>query len=153
MNLNRRTDYALRVLLLLAMEPERAVDAPTFAERYGISVHHVRKVVQQLAQGGWVETRRGREGGVRLVQPPEAITVGAVVRAFEGDGALLECFDPARDTCPLTPACTLKRALAQAEAAFLAVLDGVTLAELAQRPAGMRRLLGMEPASTTQAPA
>ncbi|MCB9744036.1 MAG: Rrf2 family transcriptional regulator [Alphaproteobacteria bacterium] len=129
MQLSLRTDYALRSLLLLAAEPGRWIDAPEIADRYGLSVHHVRKVIQQLAQMELIETRRGREGGARLRVDPAEVRVGALVRELE-DLTLLECFDAERNTCRLTPACGLKGALKRAQAAFLAELDSLTLAEV-----------------------
>ncbi|MCB9741985.1 MAG: Rrf2 family transcriptional regulator [Alphaproteobacteria bacterium] len=140
MQLSLRTDYALRTLLLLAAEPDRWIDAPEIAERYGISVHHVRKIIQDLARLEIVETRRGRDGGARLLAEPASLVLGALVRELE-DLALLECFDAARNTCRLTPACALKGVLAEAQAAFLAKLDALTLADVVPSAKVTRALL------------
>jgi Rrf2 family nitric oxide-sensitive transcriptional repressor len=139
--LTRYSDYALRVLIYLALEPERLATVEEIAQRYGVSRAHLTKVVHQLGRGGWVETLRGRRGGLRLARPPEAIRVGAVLRETEESLALVECFEADGD-CAIEPACGLRGALQEALAAFLAVLDRTTLADLvARRRAPLLRLL------------
>jgi Rrf2 family nitric oxide-sensitive transcriptional repressor len=139
--LTRYTDYALRVLIYLALEPGRLATVEEIADRYGISRAHLTKVVHRLGRRGWVETLRGRRGGLRLARPPETIRVGDVVRATEESLALVECFE-ARGDCAIEPACGLRGALEEALAAFLAVLDRTTLADLvARRRAPLLRLL------------
>lgn len=132
MRLTQWTDYTLRVLMYCAASAGRAmpVTITEVAEAYGISRSHLMKIVQQLAALGWLETTRGRGGGMRLLRPAADITVGDVVRATETDFHLVECFDPAANQCRLTPHCRLRGALDQALAAYLAALDGVTLADL-----------------------
>lgn len=130
MQLTSYTDYALRTLMYLGLHPGRAVSATEIATAYGVSAHHVAKVGKALVRGGFVRAQRGRTGGLALATAPAAITVGTVVRFTEHTIDLLECFDRARSTCPLTGACRLERTLQQARAAFFDVLDGVTLADL-----------------------
>jgi len=144
MRLTLHTDYALRLLMLLAMEPEVLHTIEEIARRYRISRNHLMKVTQTLAQGGFIEGLRGRGGGLRLGRPAEAIRLGAVVRATEDGFNLVECFDRERNTCVLAPACELRGPLDEALRAFLDVLDRHTLADLVRHPGtlrSMRRLL------------
>jgi Rrf2 family nitric oxide-sensitive transcriptional repressor len=126
------TDYALRTLMYLAVNVARPVPASEIATAYGISTHHLAKVAKHLVRGGFVRSHRGRTGGLELATAPSRINVGEVVRSCEPTLDLLECFDRATSTCPLTGGCRLERKLHDARAAFLAVLDRTTLAELTE---------------------
>lgn len=129
MRLTRFTDNALRCLVVLGLEPEGTHTVAEVAARMQMSEEHLTKVVQRLAQSGYVVTVRGRRGGVRLARPAGEIRVGAVVRDAEDDMSLVPCFDePA--SCPIAPACRLASALDAALAAFLGVLDGMTLDDM-----------------------
>jgi Rrf2 family nitric oxide-sensitive transcriptional repressor len=142
LQLTRYSDYSLRVLIYLALAPGRLATIEEIARSYGVSKAHLMKVVHQLGLRGWVETVRGRGGGLRLALDPEAIRVGEVVRATEGSLALVECFDAASARCVIEPACGLRPVLHEALAAFLAVLDRYTLADLvARRRKPLARLL------------
>jgi Rrf2 family nitric oxide-sensitive transcriptional repressor len=116
--------------------PRRLVTIQEIAEAYDISENHLMKVVHSLAQHGFIETVRGRGGGIRLGRPASAITVGAVMRAMEDDFALVECFRT-DNTCRITDVCRLRLALDQALRAYLEVLDNWTLAELVAKPAAL----------------
>jgi Rrf2 family nitric oxide-sensitive transcriptional repressor len=131
--LTRYSDYSLRVLIYLALDPERLVTIEEIAQSYGISKAHLMKVVHQLGLNGYVETVRGRGGGLRLARRPEEITVGEVVRSTEENMALVDCFDPESSQCAIEPACGLRPVLHEALAAFLAVLDRHTLGDLLTR--------------------
>ncbi len=137
MRLTAYTDFSLRVLMYLALHPNRRPTIAEIAERYGISKAHLMKVVYQLGLMGYVETTRGKGGGLTLARRLEDITVGEIVRRTEPDMALVACFDPeAQPACVIAPACRLKGKLGEARAAFLKVLDDCTLAEVMQnRPA------------------
>lgn len=155
MRLTLHTDYALRLLMYLAIEPGRLQTIEAIAQRYRISRNHLMKVAQTLVQAGVVDSIRGRGGGLKLARSAETINIGAVVRATEDGFALVECFDPEGD-CIITPACSLRGPLEQALMAFLAVLDRFTLADLVKNPGNlraMRRLLGEpdKPAPATPA--
>jgi Rrf2 family nitric oxide-sensitive transcriptional repressor len=133
MRLTRHTDYAMRVLLYLGARPERVCTIAEMARAYGISQNHLMKVVHQLGKAGHVTSVRGRHGGIRLASDPSAINVGAVMRASEtqagADGlALLDC-----PQCPIAPACGLTSVVDEALAAFFAVLERHTLADLLDR--------------------
>jgi Rrf2 family nitric oxide-sensitive transcriptional repressor len=130
MRLTAYTDFSLRVLMYLAMHPDRRPTIAEIAERYGVSKAHLMKVVYQLGLNGYVETHRGKGGGLRLARPPARITIGEIVRQTEPDMALVACFDPAAPACVIAPACRLKGKFAEARAAFLQVLDDCTLAEV-----------------------
>ncbi len=144
MQLTRYSDYSLRVLIHLAVAAGPRSTIEEIAVAYGISRGHVMKVVRHLAALGFVETLRGRGGGLRLAQPPGQINVGEVIRRTEENLALVECFR-ADGRCPIQEVCTLRRALREALDAFLAVLDGYTLADLvARRRPRLARLLGVE---------
>jgi len=147
--LTLHTDFALRLLMLLALEPDELHTIAEVARRYSISRNHLVKVAQTLIQAGFVESVRGRSGGLRLAKKPAEIVLGAVVRATEDNFALVECFDRKRNCCVVMPACGLRRPLEQAVAAFLSTLDGYTLADAVQNPGRMtrmRRLLEDSPA-------
>lgn len=126
--LTRYTDYSLRVLIYLSAPPDRLASIGEISEVYGISRNHLMKVVQDLVRLGFVTSTRGRKGGIRLARAPEEIGIGAVVRATEDSFQAAPC-----DTCLIAPACGLRCALEEAVAAFLAVLDGYTLATLPRR--------------------
>jgi Rrf2 family nitric oxide-sensitive transcriptional repressor len=141
MRLTVYTDYALRVLMYVALHPERRSTIGEIAGSYGISRNHVMKVVYQLGVAGYIETTRGQVGGMRLARAPEDIVIGEVVRRTEPDMDIVPCFDPVTATCVLTQSCKLRRALHQARGAFLAVLDEYTLADLVENRAGLRELM------------
>jgi len=148
MRLTLHTDYALRLLMLLALEPDGVHTIEEVARRYAISRNHLMKVARTLTQAGFVDGQRGRGGGLRLAREAAAVNLGAVVRATEDGFTLVECFAPASNTCVLAPSCGLSGPLAQALAAFMAVLDGYSLADLAgggARGGRMRRLLAEAP--------
>ena len=108
------------------------VDEVTAA--YGISRNHVAKIIHRLAQLGYLETRRGRGGGIRLAQPAAEIRIGKLVRQTEAQPVLVECFDPKTNTCPVSGSCYLKGALGEAMNAFYATLDRHTLESITTGP-------------------
>lgn len=135
MRLTTYTDYALRTLLHVGANPGRLVTVEEIATLHAISRNHMTKVVHQLGVFGVVETVRGRSGGLRLAQPAGAINIGAVVRFTESDFYMAACFDREGVPCGLDHACGLKKILVDATAAYLAVLDATTLADLLPGPA------------------
>lgn len=132
MKLNRSTDMALRIAMLTAASPARTT-VDELARRLLLPRSHVAKVVQRLQRLGVLVTIRGRSGGVAFAEHAGELTVGHVVRAFEGDDEVVNCERPA---CPLVGCCRLRGELRRAQAAFLAVLDGVRLGDLADGSAG-----------------
>jgi Rrf2 family transcriptional regulator, nitric oxide-sensitive transcriptional repressor len=140
MRLTTHTDYALRVLIRLALYTDHLTTIADIAEGYGISENHLMKVVHQLGIAGFIDTVRGRNGGLRLGKPPAAITVGQVVRLMEPDMAIVPCFS-GPGQCVIDPACLLKGALAGARTAFLTTLDRYTLADIAKPRSRLSALL------------
>jgi len=146
MRLRLHTDYALRVLIYLAVRPGERTRVRDIAAAYDVSHHHLTKVVQRLQRGGWLATARGQGGGISLCIPPEQINVGTLVRELESAGGLVSCLDPDGD-CIITPACGLKGAFEEALEAFMAVLDGYSLADLTggRRRRPLLALLSLRP--------
>jgi Rrf2 family nitric oxide-sensitive transcriptional repressor len=148
MQLTSFTDYALRVLIYAAVRSESRCLTTDAATAFGISRHHVVKVVNELRHLGYLDTTRGRDGGFSLARPPDRIRIGEVVRRTEGTMTLVECFERDTNTCPLSRACGLKGLLREAFDAFLAVLDRATLADLIAEPRWVTQVVALHPRST-----
>ncbi|WP_022702657.1 RrF2 family transcriptional regulator [Pseudorhodobacter ferrugineus] len=146
MRLTTRTNLATRVLVFCAVNQGVTVRTADIAKRCNASVNHLLQVVNLLQNNGFIDTLRGRAGGLRLTRPMEDISVGAVFRVFEGGMPFAECFDEGTNTCPLTATCRLKGYLTRAVEAFYHELDQVTLADLVQGNCGLSALLDMSPA-------
>ena len=131
MRLTSYTNYALRSLQLAALKTPALVRVDDVVKVHGLARPHIVKIVHALGRAGLIETQRGRGGGFRLARPAAEITVGEVVRLTEGPLDIVECFNRATNTCPLIGICRLSRALQDATRAFLDVLDGVTVADIA----------------------
>lgn len=147
MRLTVHTDYALRVLLFAAVEPAALCTIERISTAYGVSKNHLMKVVQRLSDLGFVETIRGRGGGLRLARPAQDIIIGDVVRSMEDDLAQAECFRPQDNACPITPACGLKHVLEVALNAYLATLDKYSVADITKERTALARLLDLKRAS------
>lgn len=139
MKLTRYTDYAMRVLIHLGSHGDELASIAEIARAYDISQNHLMKVVQDLGHAGFIETVRGRNGGIRLGRPASEINLGALVRHTEAGFDLVDC-----STCMIAPACTLPRVLAEATRAFLGVLDHYTLVDLLDHRLDLRRLFAFE---------
>lgn len=129
MRLTTYTDYTMRVLVYLSLRREELSTISEVAKSYDISQNHLMKVVHQLALNGYIETVRGKGGGMRLAREPEEINLGEVTRITEGDHGLLECTDGPSKCC-IQPVCMLIGILREAHAALFSVLDKYTLADL-----------------------
>jgi Rrf2 family transcriptional regulator, nitric oxide-sensitive transcriptional repressor len=129
MRLTVFTDYSLRALLVLATRTDDLVTIADISSAFGISQAHLMKVTHVLGKTGWVETVRGRNGGMRLGTDPRKLRLGEAVRQLEADFALVECLGEANQ-CVLTGGCGLERAILLARDAFFAELDRYTLADL-----------------------
>jgi len=132
MRLSLQTDYALRTLLYLATRSGRTTVADV-AGFFGISAHHVGKVVHQLGRLGYVTNHRGPGGGIVLARRPAEVSVGRVVLDFEGNMHLLDCVE-VPGLCVIQPGCTLRGVLAEAERQQMDYLNGVTLESLLPDP-------------------
>lgn len=142
MRLTYQTDFALRTLMFLAAtEGHQTIDS--IARHYGISKNHLMKVAQRLVAEGYVESVRGRGGGLALAAEPKALNLGEIVRRFEDTGSFVECFDAATNTCAATPACGLKHILAGGVAAFMKHLDRFTVADLVSDRTLFAKALGI----------
>jgi Rrf2 family nitric oxide-sensitive transcriptional repressor len=150
MRLTTYSDYALRVLMYLALRSDGLSTIAEIAGSYKISEAHLMKVVHQLGVAGYIETVRGRGGGLRLAKPAETIGLAEVIRTTEPDMAIVSCLKPLNAPCMINPSCVLKRALERAQLAFMEVLEGYTLADLAAPRARLSGLLGISPNASTQ---
>ncbi len=140
MRLKKHSDYALRVLIFLALRKVEVTTIKDIAQVFDISHNHLMKVVQGLGQLGHVKTVRGHKGGIWLGRPANEIYLGAVLRQVGEENELAECFaDPS--LCRLDALCRLKHVLFQAHEAFFKVLDQVSLADILDQPAAMKALL------------
>ena len=129
MQLDKFTDYALRVLMTLAVRAPARVPTSEIAATFGLSENHLSKVATQLVSVGFAASERGRNGGLVLARPADQIRVGDVVRAMKRGVVVAECFGTDQ-SCLILPACGLRAPLAQAQEAFFATLDGYTLADV-----------------------
>ncbi|MDI2585985.1 MULTISPECIES: Rrf2 family transcriptional regulator [unclassified Psychrobacillus] len=142
MRLTMYTDFSLRVLIYLgAKEKNELSTIQAISDAYGISKNHLMKVTHELGKLGYIETIRGRGGGIRLAMDPKDINIGQVVRHTEDDFHIVECFDCKTNTCVISPVCGLKGALNRALFAYLKVLDGYTLADFLHQKHKIANLL------------
>ena len=138
MRLTQYTDYALRALIYLGSRDDGLTSIAEIARAYAISQNHLMKVVQHLGQLGYIDTLRGRNGGIRLGKPADHICIGELVRHTEGDIELVDC-----DSCAITGPCRLPSVFREATRAFLAVLDKYTLQDLLGSRDDLRVLLNL----------
>lgn len=129
MRLTNMTDYALRLLMFLAQRPERLCTIAEIASHYEVSEAHMMKITHQLGLAGWIETVRGKGGGMRLARQPQDIGLGEVVRSMEPDFFMVECFTNG-NSCRLTGDCKLTGVIDGALRSFMQSLDGHTLADI-----------------------
>jgi Rrf2 family protein len=140
------SNLAVRILMYAALRGPQPSAVPDIAKSYFASYDHMKKASAELCRLGYLRTIRGRAGGVQLARRPEDICIGEVIRQTEGEVILVECFDPGANTCPISGGCQLQVILGEALAAFFAVLDRYTLADLLRQPETLSNLLGLEPA-------
>lgn len=136
MRLTLYTDYSLRVLIYLVYYPDKTVTISELADFYKVSRNHLVKVVHELGRNGYIETSRGKHGGIRLARPADQIIIGEVIRTTEPDFNMLECFDAKADHCVITNVCNLKSVLINAKNNFLGELDRYTLADMTKSKGG-----------------
>lgn len=134
MQLTRFTDYSLRVLIYLGGQHDHLVTIREIAEKHAISENHLMKIVHKLAMRGYIETVRGKGGGMRLARQAGLINLGDVVRDTEESMAIAECFEAGNSSCILLPTCVLKSILAEARKSFFATLDLYKLSDLINTP-------------------
>jgi Rrf2 family nitric oxide-sensitive transcriptional repressor len=141
MHLTLYSDYSLRVLMYVGINRDRLCTISEIADAYDISRNHLMKVVKDLGQAGYLDTLRGRSGGIRLAREPHDINIGQLVRHTEEGFELVECFGTG-NLCAISPACRLRGLLGNALNAFLGVLDEASLADLLENDDALARLLG-----------
>lgn len=142
MQLTRQTDYAIRVMVFLGIQPDdRLVTISDVAYHFAISRNHLMKIVHKLGQLNYIQTLRGKYGGLRLEREASTIKLGDLVRDFETTLNIIDC---KKLTCPITGACDLKPIMQKAKEAFMAVIDEYTLQDLLSNPADLRSLLGLD---------
>lgn len=141
MRITKRTNIAVRLLMYCAANPDRLVTKNEIAQCCNISENHLAQVINQLSQLGYLQTQRGRHGGMTLGRTTDEIRIGDIFRKIEGDLPIAECFADADNTCPLVDACRLKHALADAAQAFYSYLDAITLDELVCDNVDLMKLL------------
>src|SRR4029079_16807777 len=143
MRLTVYTDYALRLLMYLALKDDGLATIEEIAKSYGISKNHLMKVAHQLGVAGFIDTVRGRRGGLRLAKPTKAIGIGDGVRHTEPDMAIVMCFEPINADCAVLPYCVLRKALARARDAFVDVIDDYALSDLVKQRATLQTMLSI----------
>lgn len=141
MRITKRTNIAVRLLMYCAANPQRLVTKAEIAKCCNVSENHLAQVINQLGQLGFLNTQRGRNGGMTLAKPTSSIRIGDVFRKIEGELPIAECFADSDNTCPLTDACRLKMALTDAAHAFYTSLDEITLEALVCDNLDLMRLL------------
>jgi Rrf2 family transcriptional regulator, nitric oxide-sensitive transcriptional repressor len=141
MQLSTYSDYAFRVLMQTALRNPERVTVDEVAATFGISGHHLVKIVHDLGRNGYLQTHRGAGGGFTLSRSPEKIRLGDIVRLGEETETVIKCMDGKRLSCRIFPACRLKGILDDAAAAFFTVLDSYTLADLVTQPSKLRAVL------------
>ncbi|WDZ79343.1 Rrf2 family transcriptional regulator (plasmid) [Ensifer adhaerens] len=137
MRLTKYTDYAMRLMIYLGSRPSGLSSIREISDAFSVSQNHMMKVVQDLASAGFLESVRGRNGGIRLARPANEIGLGALLRHTEVLTDLIDC-----EGCRIAPACTLPVVLSEATAAFVSVFDKYTLADLIGRRSALGELLG-----------
>ena len=148
MRLTLHTDYTLRVLIQIAVADGKLTTINDIAETFDISKQHLMKVVNNLSRKGYLHTTRGRGGGVRLRRPPRDINIGQVVRETEETLDVIGCLQQ-RGYCPIERVCVLRGVLHDATQAFLAVLDGYTLADLIRPQRALASFLQLDQHAAT----
>ena len=143
MRLTTKTNLAARVLMACAFNRGKTLRTSDIAQVSNASLNHLRQVVNGLQAHGFIETLRGRHGGLRLARAPEQISMGYVFRVFEAGHPFAECFDAETNTCPLSTECRLRGYIARAVEAFYHELDMVTLEDLTRGNCGLEALLNV----------
>jgi Rrf2 family nitric oxide-sensitive transcriptional repressor len=141
MQLDKFSDYALRVLMVLAVSAPNRVSVRKIADTFTISENHVAKIATALVREGYVHSQRGRAGGLSLAAEPRQISLGEVLRRVKKTPPVAECFGEG-NTCRIMPACGLRGPLKEAQEAFYATLDRYTLADITRQPKALVGLLG-----------
>ena len=144
MRLTKQTNYAIRILMYCAANKGNISQVADIADAYGLSREFLFKILQPLTRNGYIETIRGRNGGIRLARDAADVTLSEIVRLIEDNFEMAECFRGEAINCPLVDSCQLNSALREALNAFFAVLDTYTIEDLAVNRFQIHKLLGIE---------
>jgi len=144
MRLTKQTNYAVRILMYCAANSDALSRIPEIASAYNLSEAFLFKILKPIADNGFVESVRGRNGGIRLAKPADEIFLLEIVRLTEDNFSMADCFDNAITSCPLVDACTLNSVWSEALAAFFSVLEGYTIADLIKPSPNINVLLGID---------
>lgn len=144
MQLTVRSNHAMRLMMYCAVNDGQVAPVSDIARACNMSEAHLGKIANALSSHGFIETLRGRRGGVRLARPAEELNIGEIVRATEMGYCLVECLRQDKNTCPLIGVCRFRTAMMEALEAFLKVLDGYTLADLVVDRTPLRAAMGLE---------
>lgn len=142
MQLDKFSDYALRILVALAAHAPEKLATSRIALMYDVSENHLSKIATQLVKGGFIISERGRNGGLTLAKPAGEIAIGGVLRAVKKDHPVVECFG-SNTSCTILPACGLRTPLLEAQEAFFSVLDGYSLEDVAGARGALKDLLSI----------
>ena len=144
MRLTKQTNYAVRILMYCAANSDALSRIPEIAQVYGVSETFLFKSLKPIADNGYVDSVRGRNGGIKLAKPPEDITLFDIVRITEDNFSMADCFDNGITNCPLVDACTLNSVWSEALTAFFTVLKNYTIADLIKPSSNINALLGLD---------
>ncbi|MCO4843832.1 MAG: Rrf2 family transcriptional regulator [Yoonia sp.] len=150
MQLDKFTDYGLRILVTLAAKTPARIPTSSIAQVFDLSEHHLSKVASELVRCGFVTSERGRNGGLTLARDATQINLGAVVRGLQSDKPVVSCFGTDK-SCLILPTCGLRSPLAEAQEAFYAALDRYTLADVTAQKSALAGLLSDLPSAKMQA--
>ena len=144
MRLTKQTNYAVRILMYCAANSDALSRIPEIAQAYDLSETFLFKILKPISDNGYVESVRGRNGGIRLAKPAEEITLFDIVRITEDNFSMADCFDNGTTNCPLVDACTLNSVWSEALTAFFTVLKNYTIADLIKPSSNINALLGLD---------
>ena len=144
MQLTQFTDYSLRALIYIVLRKESCT-IKDITEAYGISSHHMVKIIHNLAKLKLIKTIRGKNGGILMAAQPETINLGQLIVQLEPHFDLVPCFNKEKANCCIAPVCKLKSVLHEAQAAFMSVLERYTLADVVTNNAELSVLLNIKP--------
>lgn len=144
MRLTKQTNYAVRILMYCAANSNRLSRIPEIAAAYGLSETFLFKILKPIADNGFVQSVRGRNGGIRLAKPADEISLLDIVRVTEDNFNMADCFDNGITNCPLIDACALNSAWSEALSAFFNVLEKHTIEDLVKPSANIHMLLGLD---------
>ncbi len=150
MKLTAFTDYSFRILIYLGLQDKRLTTIQEISDNYDISKNHLMKAVRHLGQLGYLETVRGKNGGVRLAKPAREIRIGVIVRQVEENMAVMECLSPLYNQCRIDSACFLKDFFGEALEAFLSVLDSYTLEDVLKNRVPLSKILRIAPSPVAE---